>query len=76
MKPAVTFISAGIALLFLAMCYSVASPVALFLYSGVTCPHNPNVFCKPDIFALNYWFCEILGIVFVGIGIRKLWNEQ
>jgi len=77
MKPSTTFIFAGIALLFLAMFYSIAPTLAQFLYSnGQSVPHTPNMFFRPDIFARNYWFCEILGIVLLLIGVAKLWYEK
>jgi len=74
MKPSTTFVCAGIALLFLAAFYSIAPTLALFLYSGVRVAHNvPPV--EPAFFALNYFFCEILGIVCLLVGLWKLRNE-
>ena len=77
MKPSTTFICAGMALLFLAAFYSIAPTLVQCLYSnGLRVEHTPNMFYKPGIFAWNYWFCEILGIVFLWTGFRKLLNEQ
>jgi len=77
MKSSTTFVCAGIALLFLAMLYSIAPTLAQFLYSGGRhVPHTPNMFFYPGIFALNYWFCQIIGVGLLLTGVWKLWNEK
>jgi len=76
MKPSTTFVCAGIALLFLAAFYSIAPTLALFLYSGVSVAYNVPSVDEPAFFALNYFFCEILGIVCLLVGLWKLRNEK
>jgi len=74
MKSSTTFVCAGIALCFLAAFYSVAPTLHDFLYRSVGVIHNPNAF-QLNFFHLNYWFCEILGVVLLFIGLWKLRNE-
>jgi hypothetical protein len=78
MKSSTTLILAGVALLFLAMCYSIAPAL---VYSCQTTSHIAGfsqyyAFLQPDIFVLNYVFCEILGVVLLLLGLVKLWNEK
>jgi hypothetical protein len=78
MKASTTLIFAGVALLFLAMCYSIA-PALVFACQtsrfGIGFSQS-YTFLQPDIFACNYWFCEILGVILLMLGLVKLWNEK